>query len=289
MSSVRHSPEFAAESPHGTWGVQALWDQLRPCWPDLSIEVVEQLESTNQALLDRLRDASRNAAGRGFRADDLAPSLLVAVQQTQGRGRMGRTWEAVPGASLTFSLSLPLARRDWSGLSLAVGLAVAQALDPAGQHLALKWPNDLWRLDAPGQGRKLGGILIESLPVGHQRVAVIGIGLNLRPILVPDETVASLSEFLPHCQGPQALAAIMPVLAQTLVRFEADGFEAFAADYALRDLLRGQAVTTTDARCPQGDAVGVGANGSLLVRSQGHTFSIISGEVSVRPAAPLAS
>ena len=107
--------------------------------------------------------------------------LLVAEAQTAGRGRLGRSWASQPGVSLTFSLGLPLAPADWSGLSLVVGVSVAQSLHP---QLQLKWPNDVWLQD-----RKLGGILIETAttkattpgPAGPGRQVVIGVGLNLAP------------------------------------------------------------------------------------------------------------
>lgn len=280
MATANHSPIPADR--HSVWGIHALWDELQGDLPDLSIEVVDRLDSTNVALMDRLRQLTVAAQGRPLRASDLAPSLLVAVQQTQGRGRLGRSWESMPGASLTFSLSLPIHRPDWSGLSLAVGLAVAQALDPQGQAIGVKWPNDLWRLDAPGRGRKLGGILIEGLQVANQRMAVIGIGLNIAPLSLP-EPVASVSEILPGLDAPAVLARVMPVLARMLARFEQDGFAGLAADYAQRDLLRGQTVTTTDAACPQGQAEGVAEDGALLVRRDGTLHRIVSGEVSVRP------
>lgn len=282
MSSTPASLAATAADRHGDWGIHALWERLQGPLPDLSIEVVDRLDSTNVALMDRLRLLAQNARSRPIRASDLAPSLLVAVQQTQGRGRLGRSWESVPGASLTFSLSLPIARADWSGLSLAVGLAVARAVDPDGQHLGLKWPNDLWRLDAPGRGRKLGGILIEAIQIGEVRMAVIGIGLNLRPLNLP-ESVASLSEFAPGLDGPQTLARVMPELARTLVQFEQVGFAGLAGDYAARDLLRGQPVSTTDRDCPNGLAEGVAEDGALLVRQGATLHRIVSGEVSVRP------
>lgn len=279
--ATAHPPSSPADR-HSVWGIHALWDELQGDLPDLSIEVVDRLDSTNVALMDRLRQLTVAAQGRPLRTSDLAPSLLVAVQQTQGRGRLGRSWESLPGASLTFSLSLPIRRPDWSGLSLAVGLAVAQALDPQGQAIGVKWPNDLWRLDAPGRGRKLGGILIEGLQVADQRMAVIGIGLNITPLSLP-EAVASVSEILPGLDAPAVLARVMPALARMLVRFEQDGFAGLVADYAQRDLLRGQTVTTTDAACPQGQAEGVAEDGALLVRREGTLHRIVSGEVSVRP------
>jgi BirA family transcriptional regulator, biotin operon repressor / biotin---[acetyl-CoA-carboxylase] ligase len=279
-------PPGAAAHHAGTWGTQALWEALNPLLPGLSIEVVDRLPSTNQTLVDRLRDASRGAReshGRGLRSDDLRPTLLVAIEQTQGRGRLGRHWLSSADASLTFSLSLPLERADWSGLSLAVGVALACALDPVGPQIGLKWPNDLW-LRQEGGGRKLGGILIEAVGLGEHRMAVIGVGLNVLPLHLA-EPVASLSEIDPQAAPPATLSRVMPALAQALQRFERGGFGAFEADYAGRDLLLGHPVVTTDGACPKGDAIGVDADGALLVRdAHGVTHRITGGEVSVRPA-----
>ena len=195
-------------TPHLSWGAQALWQSLAPLLPGLSVEVLPRVESTNARLLDRARniggdaDAPVTGAGdldarspaprtpHGRRSGDSAPSLLVAEQQTRGRGRLGRSWVSSAGASLTFSLALPLAPAHWGGLSLAVGLALAEALDPlpaAGQpparlRIALKWPNDLWLQEGPGRGRKLGGVLIEVVSVGDRRLCVVGVGLNVLPL-----------------------------------------------------------------------------------------------------------
>ena len=159
--------------PHGQhlqWDSQALWHELVPLLPGLSVEVLASVDSTNTYLLERARHSS------GRRHEDSQPCLLVAEHQTGGRGRMGRGWSAAPGASLTFSLSLPIARADWSGLSLAVGAALADALEPpvagTAPRLGLKWPNDLWLMDGPARGRKLGGVLIETVGIGQSEVAV---------------------------------------------------------------------------------------------------------------------
>jgi BirA family transcriptional regulator, biotin operon repressor / biotin---[acetyl-CoA-carboxylase] ligase len=272
---------------HGSWGTQALWEQLSPLLSGLSIEVVDRLPSTNAALVDRLRDASRGARdshGRGLRADDLRPTLLVAIDQTHGRGRLGRNWQSSAGASLTFSLSMPLERADWSGLSLAVGVAIAGAFDPAGSTIGLKWPNDLWLRQGEGAGRKLGGILIEAMGIGDHRMAVIGVGLNVQPVHLA-EMAASLSEIEADLTPQVALSRLMPPLARALLSFEREGFAAFEAAYAQRDLLRGGPVVTTDPACSRGEAVGVDADGALQVRDEsGQLHRIVSGEVSVRPA-----
>jgi len=205
-------PQASAHHPAGSarphWGAEALWQALVPLLPGLSIEVVQTLESTNSELTDRLRNAGRvQQARRGGRMDDLYPQMLVAIDQTAGRGRLGRRWHSSPGSSLTFSLALPLHRADWSGLSLAVGLALAEALEPDGRRLRLKWPNDLVVADAgepageaSGLGRKLGGILIESVSVGEQRAAVIGIGINVlpQPAADADYGTSALTELWPE-------------------------------------------------------------------------------------------
>jgi BirA family biotin operon repressor/biotin-[acetyl-CoA-carboxylase] ligase len=149
------------------WRAEDLWLASRALVQDLSIEVLGRTGSTNADAFARLRGG------------DVRPCLIVAETQTAGRGRQGRPWFSAPGASLTFSLALGLAPRDWGGLSLAMGLALAEALDPvecdvgSGQvkgnqplgRIGVKWPNDLWL--RAGE-RKLAGILIETaaLPLG---------------------------------------------------------------------------------------------------------------------------
>jgi BirA family biotin operon repressor/biotin-[acetyl-CoA-carboxylase] ligase len=284
------------------WGAEALWEQLTPDLPGLSVEVVARISSTNTALLERARIVtpaaeegdlaqvrkSVESGAFGRRAADLQPCLLVAEHQTHGRGRQGRLWQAAPGASLTFSLALPLAPRDWSGLSLAVGLALAEALDPqpAGgrPRIGLKWPNDLWLLDDKGGGRKLGGILIETVAAGARRLAVIGIGLNVLPLSASDAATgfACLQEFDPAVTAPSALVQVAKPLVKALQRFEREGFEAFAAAYAARDLLRDRAVHTTHPEVPDGIAVGVSNDGALRVQTPDGLKEVSSGEVSVR-------
>jgi BirA family biotin operon repressor/biotin-[acetyl-CoA-carboxylase] ligase len=288
------------------WGAEALWEQLSPQLPGLSIEVVARIGSTNTALLERARVAplhddsgepvqvrqSVESRAFGRRAADLQPCLLVAEHQTHGRGRQGRIWQASPGASLTFSLALALGPRDWSGLSLAVGVALADALDPwpdghapRPQHVAVKWPNDLWLVDATGHGRKLGGILIETVPAGAKRLAVIGVGINVLP-LAGGEAIggyASVQEFDGQASAPRVLAQMAKPLVDAVQRFEREGFEGFAAAYGRRDLLRGRAVRTTQADVPEGQAEGVSDTGALLVRTpDGVLHPVGSGEVSVR-------
>lgn len=256
------------------WPAERLWEELSPLEPAISIEVAAEIGSTNTELLERAR--------RG----DTSPCLLVAEHQTAGRGRQGRGWQSAPGDSLTFSLGLPYAPREWSGLSLAVGVAVAEALH---EQVKLKWPNDLWLVDDHGSGRKLGGILIETLalPAGEpQRHVVIGIGLNIAlPAATGDarNAPAALRELDGQLTAPAAWARIAPPLWRAVKAFEIDGFGPFAERYAARDLLRGRAVQTTHADATEGIAAGVDAHGALLVHTAAGMRRIESGEVSVRP------
>lgn len=278
------------------WGVHALQHQLQALEPHLELEVLASLGSTNSTLLEQAASASKRAVASGeclpFRTQ-----LLVTENQTQGRGRQGRRWHASPGASLTFSLALTLAPQDWSGLSLAVGVALAQALDPASQpSIALKWPNDLWLHDtaAPGGGRKLGGVLIETTgwASGTERVCVIGVGLNVLAQALQEASsgVASLQEIWPQASAPAALARVAPALLKGVRRFEREGFAGVQAAFAQRDLLKGQAVTTTQAGLPTGNAEGVDSAGALRVRApDGTLHHLVGGEVSVRTLSGKAS
>ncbi|MES2099107.1 MAG: biotin--[acetyl-CoA-carboxylase] ligase [Pseudomonadota bacterium] len=293
------------------WGAEALWEQLGPLLPGLSVEVVQRASSTNTVLLERARASpdtraegpdvqvrrSVESGAYGRRAVDLQPCLLVAEHQSAGRGRQGRPWQSTPGASLTFSLGLPLAAADWSGLSLAVGVALCEALAPphtgseqSGPQIGLKWPNDLWLMDGPvhsaTSGRKLGGILIETVSAGTQRLAIIGVGLNVLPFDAPEVRTgfASLHELDPAATAPAVLAKIALPLVQALQRFEREGFAAFAERFAARDLLRGRTVRTTLPEAPEGIARGVSTQGALLVQSAAGITSVSSGEVSVRLA-----
>jgi BirA family biotin operon repressor/biotin-[acetyl-CoA-carboxylase] ligase len=249
------------------WPAEAIWEVVAPLLPGFTVEILPEVDSTNTELMRRAR------------AGQLDPIVLVAVRQTAGRGRLGRDWQSDTQqglATLTFSLGLPLRPSDWSGLSLAVGLAVVQSLHPA---LKLKWPNDVWLED-----RKLAGILIETTSVGDVRYAVIGIGVNL---LVRDGTdmrtpPAALVEVLPQADASSTLEAIVLPLVRAVQAFSQQGFGDLRNAFHARDLLYGREVVCTDGTT--GTARGVDANGALLVHTASGLQKISSAEVSVRPA-----
>lgn len=271
------------------WPAEAVWEAVAPLLPGFTVEVLPSIDSTNTELMRRAR------------AGQTEPTLLVAEQQTAGRGRLGRVWQSDVGASLMLSLGLPMAPRDWSGLSLAVGVSVAESLQPTlpplepGQppRIGLKWPNDLWL----SGDRKLGGILVETAsfvaPQAAQpatthgtaaRYVVVGIGINVLPRSGEGMSMppGSLQDVEPGLDAPAALLRIVPPLVAMLQGFEACGFAPVQPRFAARDVLQGRPVTLSDGQT--GTAHGVGEDGALLVHTAQGMQTVTSAEISVRPA-----
>ena len=271
------------------WPAEAVWEAVAPLLPGFTVEVLPSIDSTNTELMRRAR------------AGQTEPTLLVAEQQTAGRGRLGRVWQSDVGASLMLSLGLPMVPRDWSGLSLAVGVSVAESLQPTlpplepGQppRIGLKWPNDLWL----SGDRKLGGILVETAsfvaPQAAQpatthgtaaRYVVVGIGINVLPRSGEGMSMppGSLQDVEPGLDAPAALLRIVPPLVAMLQGFEACGFAPVQPRFAARDVLQGRPVTLSDGQT--GTAHGVGEDGALLVHTAQGMQAVTSAEISVRPA-----
>lgn len=268
--------------PVTTWPCEDVRLTLDALLPGCRVQAVAEIDSTNAELMRRAH------------AGDLAPTLLVAAHQSAGRGRMGRTWRdcraanGTPG-SLMFSLGLPLAPNDWSGLSLAVGLSLADSLHP---EVALKWPNDLWWRD-----RKLAGVLVETLNWGGsagatQRHVVVGVGINVADLAADGLSTApaALTELLPDITAAGALLRVAAPLVLALQRFEQYGFAPLQVHFNARDALSQVAVTLSDGT--QGVAQGVDPHGALRVLTPAGVQRITSAEVSVRtlraPARPTA-
>ena len=279
------------------WRHEPLRQQLESMLPGIDLEIRSQAPSTNSLLLDRLRHQFQTKSA------ETRPCLLVAEAQTAGRGRLGRAWHATPGASLTFSLALPVAASRWDGLSLALGVALADTIDPMATtplRVGLKWPNDLWLVEGlheaamSGQslppflmtrGRKLGGVLIETVSCGGQRWAVIGVGLNVQPLASADATglqTACWSELDPHISVDVALSRLAPAVLRAVGQFESQGFSGFMDRFHERDLLCGQEVILSEGSYREGKALGVTANGALRVDFDGIIQRIHSAEVSVK-------
>jgi BirA family biotin operon repressor/biotin-[acetyl-CoA-carboxylase] ligase len=256
---------------------QALQPLIAPLDLQARVEHVSDIDSTNTELMRRAR------------AGDTRTCLLLADQQTAGRGRLGRQWHSSPGDALTFSLGVTLSPQNWSGLSLAVGVCLAVALDPhLDKGIGLKWPNDL--MLAPWHTpRKLGGILIETVwrqgDAALERFAVFGIGLNLAAPPAADyrtEPVGLRSVLAAETSAEDVLHLVLPALVTGLQTFCAHGFAAFATEFARRDVLSGHELQLSNGL--HGTADGVDHEGVLWLNTPGGRVPVSSDEVSVRAA-----
>lgn len=261
-------------------------DRIRPALGAaarrVDVEVMPSVDSTNSVLMARALDGAPSGA------------CLVAEQQTAGRGRRGRSWQSAFGASLTLSLLWRFDRgaAQLGGLSLAVGLAVLRALTACGASgVRLKWPNDI-----VVDGRKLGGILIESQgDMLGPTSAVIGIGLNVRlSPAVAAAMAASIAQPVADvqsvCSTPVSrnilAAAVLRELVAVLDVFQKSGFSPMRAEWLAAHALQGSAVRVLNADGSGFDAIvrGVGDDGSLSVTRNGRDLALSFGELSVRRA-----
>ncbi len=247
----------------------------------VSVEVTDQVDSTSSELMRRSQRR------------DVHGVALAAEWQTAGRGRRGRTWTAVAGGSLTFSLGWRFEQGAGflAGLSLAVGVAVARALEVEGlTGVALKWPNDLVH-----RHLKLGGILIElnGDALGPSST-VIGVGLNVRlpagarkdiPVPVTDLATVAGKKAAP-IERNRLLARLLAELASVLDQYAKDGFAPFAVEWQHRHAYQGKTVKLLlpDGATVTGKVAGVDASGALVLADGPRRARFLSGEISLRRA-----
>ncbi|MDR2259395.1 MAG: biotin--[acetyl-CoA-carboxylase] ligase [Azoarcus sp.] len=267
LSSAMPAPDLAALSAC-----------LGPLAGAFAVRWVAHCASTNSALLEAPPD------------DDGRAHVLVATRQSAGRGRRGRAWLAWPDASLTFSVLWRFApgAPAPAGLSLAVGLALARALEKLGvPAVALKWPNDVL-----AHGAKLAGVLVELLP-GRDRAlaAVIGIGINMRlpagAVISGQEGVADLAGELNGALPAREvlLAAILAELHPVLTTYACAGFDLLRGAWQRRNAFASLPVRVSgEGTDIAGLCLGVDEDGALLVRGDEGTRRVLAGEVSLRLA-----
>lgn len=238
------------------------------------LQIVWSLASTNSELL------RRSTPERGV-------DVLLAERQTGGRGRRGREWASPLAAHVYLSLarSFPGGLSRLGGLSLAMGVAAAEALRMSGfPEVALKWPNDL-----VVQGRKLGGLLVEGGGefAGPAR-AVIGLGLNVRmpgavatAITQPWIDLAALSS--DAVSRNTVVATLISHLLPALQQFDSEGLTPFLPRYQALDALHGRQVMVEEAGVlHEGLACGLADDGALRIRTGAGERLFHAGEVSVR-------
>jgi len=189
-------------------------------------------------------------------ADEGAPAgtLVIANEQTSGRGRGGKSWQSSPGAGLWLTLiERPTDASGLGVLSLRVGLAAAEALDRfAAEPIRVKWPNDLYV-----DGGKLAGILVEAR-WRERSVEWVAIGLGINVRQPPGVEMAAGLE--PGTERVDVLAELIPAVrraAQTPGSLDAGEMEEFDA----RDLARGKACVEP----ALGRVAGITPTGELLV------------------------
>ncbi|WP_267243067.1 biotin--[acetyl-CoA-carboxylase] ligase [Streptomyces sp. PR69] len=235
-----------------------------------SFDVVSSTGSTNSDL--------------GARAAALPEgAVLVAEEQTAGRGRLDRTWTAPARSGLFFSVLLRpgdgVPVRHWAWLPLLAGVATASALaKAAGVDMSLKWPNDLLVLVKGANGteeRKTGGILAERVT---EDAVVVGIGLNVTlradELPVPEAGSLALADAVSTDRDP-LLRAILRSLEQWYRRWRSLGGdpagsglqEAYAAGCAT--LGRAVRAELPGGRALTGEAVAVDGEGRLVVAEDG--------------------
>ena len=222
-----------AETGAGVWRDYLAWARAAGGGAGASavIEVYRQVASTQDAV-------RRVVESRGLGAHR---AVAIADEQTAGRGRLGRRWLAPPGKGVTFSRA-QVTPADQSPfpvdrLVFATAVAIARALESAGGLEALavqiKWPNDLLV-----DGRKIAGILVETLPAApgrHGGAAIIGIGVNVGLTVAdlpehaadlrdqvtslamlgrPRDRLRVLADAIVHTDAALDLADIQPLLAE---------------------------------------------------------------------------
>lgn len=203
--------------------------------------------------------------------------VQVADQQTEGKGRLGRSWESPPGSSLSVSVLLrpvDVPAGQWPWLPLLVGVAVVAAVrDAAGLEARLKWPNDVLLDDA-----KLAGILVERIDTPDGPAAVAGIGMNITA--VPADGAASLAGT--GATRDTVLASLLEHLADWYGRWRADR-EGCGLAAAYRDLC-GTIGRQVRAELPggsvlTGEAVDIDASGALVISGTDGAEIVSAGDV----------
>lgn len=242
---------------------------------DLKVEVLTSTQSTNADLRARVSTLTE-------------PLLLTTEIQTAGRGRSGRSWHSAAGDSLCFSLAWPCAGSvdRMTGLPLAAGVAIAEALHAAGWPAQLKWPNDLLL-----GGAKLGGLLIEIATAPHVANAakvwvVIGVGINVHANEQRDAAIDYPTAFLSDqpLDRNHLLAKLTNALCEMLMEFNHHGLSPFIDRWHALHAYQDQPVVLHERGqlLHEGIARGITSNGSLILDTDETRLTIMAGDVSLR-------
>lgn len=238
----------------------------------LDVEVLQQIDSTNEYLLERLAILKSGAS-------------CAAEYQTEGRGRRANRWVAPFGTNACLSTYWESQRScaQLTSLSLAIGVEIATLLGNLGlTEIRLKWPNDLYL-----HGRKLGGILIETRSKHCGRTGVVvGLGLNLasRGGMAAEigQPWISLLEAGHDLDRNYLIGLLANSCHQALKQFEQHHLAPFLERWNTMDYLAGRLITVaTERGSTQGIVRGIDQNGAILLESQGQLHSLMDGSLKV--------
>jgi BirA family transcriptional regulator, biotin operon repressor / biotin---[acetyl-CoA-carboxylase] ligase len=229
------------------------------------VELVDEVDSTNRVLLDRARDGAPHGL------------VLVANHQTAGRGRLDRRWEAAPGAALLGSVLLRpvVAASDLHLLTIAAALAAVDACaEVAGVGVQLKWPNDL----VDDEGRKLAGLLAEAVVEGERvNAVVVGMGLNLRTVGLPEGAVALDELSADQIHRDTLLVAWLRSFGMLVDELDRDGL---LRRYRASCATLGRRVRVdVGSEVIEGVALDVAGDGRLVVETAGKEIALAVGDV----------
>lgn len=243
--------------------------------PLLCQKDLEQLVSKVHLPLDAFFYESIGSTNDEAKKKD-KPSLLVSLEQTQGKGRLGRTWESKKNQGLYMSLLLrPQCEIDTLlSITQLVALNVARAL---GDAAMIKWPNDIYI-----EGKKICGILCETNLSGSLvDKLIIGIGVNLKPMKVEGRETTSVEEEGMDKSPLELLEAILKDFFDTYpVLLKEKSLLPFLEEMEARSYLTGKRVQTPEGYCYT--FVGISPKGEALLEEKDERRSVLSGELSIK-------
>lgn len=212
-------------------------------------------------------------------------TVIIAEQQTAGRGRLGRPWLANPNENLTFSIILrPSISADAINLlPLSVSVAVAEAVErTTGLSVECKWPNDLLV-----RNKKVAGILLEgSFNKNKVDWIVIGIGLNVNQMQFPADLVqkaTSLKLMTGHDVDRITLFhTILENLEQSYKTGSRSGFQSILPQWTARTRMIDKKISVMEhGTLLSGTVKGVSRDGGLVLQSNGNERTLFAGDVTI--------
>ncbi len=241
----------------------------------LDLRVLDEVDSTNAEIIRQI------AESRGSKIP-----VTIADCQTAGRGRRGRSWRSPRGENLYLSMGLTFhgGFSVLDGLSLVLGVAVAEALEALGAPtIGLKWPNDIFLPSG-----KLGGILVElqgELQEGVvQVIAGIGINVHMTKADDVDQPWSSLASSCPDVEWSRnrIAAGVISAVSEAAETFSSEGFGGFRESWQKRDIYLNRLVQARDGQL-EGVACGIDDSGNYLLRTrEDEVVPIRAGEISLR-------